>query len=339
MNGYDSYKAFYGLNHRLSTLVLTYGMRYIDLSKVTFNESRKMFSTINCSHVNTLILSNEYYDEQIDRILDNSYFPLKNMVSLNALMLDSIGLYTMHTITQQHFQLDNLKSLIISFRSDLCKEKVLDMYGAILYNFSSRLKSLTYLFLSASRDNEIICRNELVSLNHSLLSNEISPTLQRLFLHHIQINDIENILSHFSKLQYLDATIKLKEHIIDYPLSLNLIACDLSVRSTALELLVYLLKQCPNLEKLVISFSPTNYDDLDWNQWEILIEKYLLKLKQFTLYILLFHTEINIARVLIEDNFLEKQFWLDRKAKIEFIDGESTDNDDIKTKIMIDFSI
>ncbi|CAF4164105.1 unnamed protein product, partial [Adineta steineri] len=240
MNGYDNYKAFYGLNHRLSTLVLTYGMQYIDLSKITFNESRKMFSTINCSHVNTLILSNEYYDEQIDRILDNSYFPLKNMVSLNALMLDSIGLYTMHTITQQHFQLDNLKSLIISFRSDLCKEKVLDMYEAILYNFSSRLRSLTYLFLSASRDKEIICRNR------SLLSTEISSTLQRLFIHHIQINDIENILSHFSKLQYLNANIRLKEHIIDYPLSLNLIACDLSVRSTALELLVYLLKQCPN---------------------------------------------------------------------------------------------
>ncbi|CAF4315592.1 unnamed protein product, partial [Adineta steineri] len=41
MNGYDNYEAFYGLNHRLSTLIVTYGIRYIDISETTFNESRK----------------------------------------------------------------------------------------------------------------------------------------------------------------------------------------------------------------------------------------------------------------------------------------------------------
>ena len=40
LNGYDIYKAFYGLNHRLSTLVLTNAIKYIDLSEKTINESR-----------------------------------------------------------------------------------------------------------------------------------------------------------------------------------------------------------------------------------------------------------------------------------------------------------
>ncbi|CAF0827609.1 unnamed protein product [Adineta steineri] len=339
MNGYDNYKSFYGLNHRLSTLVSTYGMRYIDISETTFNESRKMFSVINCSHVNSLILSNEYYDEQIDQILDNSCFLLNSMVSLNALTLDSIGLYTMYTIAHQHFQLDNLKTLIISFRSDLCVEKVSTMYRGILYSFCSRFKSLKYLILSASKGNEIIYRSGRVSLNDSLSSTQISSTLQRLFLRHIRINDIENILSRFPKLQCLSANVRLNRHITDYPLSLNLIACDLPVGSSKLELLVNLLKQCPNVKQLTLYFSPKNYDELDSYKWEDLIEKYLLKLKQFTLYILLFYMEMDIAQALIENNFLQNQFWLDRKTKIEIIDGESTDNDDIKTKIMIKFSI
>ncbi|CAF0915433.1 unnamed protein product [Adineta steineri] len=339
MNGYDNYKAFYGLNHRLSTLILTYGMKYIDLSKITVNESRKMISTINCSNVNSLILSDEYYDEQIDRILDNNCFPLKSMVSLNALTLDSIGLYTMYTIAHQHFQLDNLKSLIISFRSNLCAEKVSNMYRVVLYHFSSRFKSLKYLFLSASKDKEIICHNELLSLNDSLLSKNISSTVQHLFLHNIRTNDIENILSRFPKLQYLSANVRLNRHITDYPLSLNLITCHLKVPLYTLELLVNLLKQCPNLEELTLSFIPINYDDLNSYEWEDLIEKYLLKLKQFILYIIPFENEMDIAQALIKDDFLQNQFWLDRKTKIEIIDGESIDNDDMETKIMIKFSI
>ncbi|CAF0779894.1 unnamed protein product [Adineta steineri] len=339
MNGYDNYKSFYGLNHRLSTLILTYGMKYIDLSKITVNESRKMISTINCSHVNNLILSDEYYDEQIDRILDNSCFPLKSMVSLNALTLDSIGLYTMYTIAHQHFQLDNLKTLIISFRSDLCVEKVSTMYRGILYSFCSRFKSLKYLYLSASKDKEIICRNRRVSLNDSLLSTNVSSTLQRLFLRHIRINDIENILSRFPKLQYLNANIRLNEHITDYPLSLSLIACHLSLRLCSLELLFNLLKHCPNLEKLTLSFTPINYNELDSYKWKYLIEKCLLKLKQFTLYIIPFDYEMDIAQASIEDDFLKNQFWLDRKIKIRIIDGESINNNNIEPKIMIKFSI
>ncbi|CAF0831736.1 unnamed protein product [Adineta steineri] len=339
MNGYDNYKAFYGLNHRLSTLILTYGMKYIDLSKITINESRKMFSTINCSDVNTLILSNEYYDEQIDQILDNNCFPLKSMVSLNTLILYSIRLYTMHTLTQQHFQLDNLKALVISFRSDLCTEKVSDMCRVVLYHFSSRFKSLKYLFLSASKDKEIICHNELLSLNDSLLSTEISSTLQHLFLHNIRTNDIGNILSRFPKLQYLSANVRLNRHITDYPLSLNLITCHLKVPLYTLELLVNLLKQCPNLEELTLSFIPINYDDLNSYEWEDLIEKYLLKLKQFTLYIIPFDYEMDIAQASIEDDFLKNQFWLDRKIKIEIMDGESINNNNIEPKIMIKFSI
>ncbi|CAF0779857.1 unnamed protein product [Adineta steineri] len=127
----------------------------------------------------------------------------------------------MYTIAHQHFQLDNVKTLIISFRSDLCVEKVSTMYR----------------------------------------------------------------------------------------------------------------------EELTLSFTPINYDDLNSYEWEDLIEKYLLKLKQFTLYIIPFENEMDIAQALIEDDFLQNQFWLDRKTKIEIIDGESIDNDDMETKIMIKFSI
>jgi hypothetical protein len=42
LNGYDIYKALYGLNHHLSTLVLTYGIKYIDLSEITLIESQKV---------------------------------------------------------------------------------------------------------------------------------------------------------------------------------------------------------------------------------------------------------------------------------------------------------
>jgi hypothetical protein len=42
LNGYDIYKAFYGLNHRLSALVLKYGINYIDLSEIRLYAIRKV---------------------------------------------------------------------------------------------------------------------------------------------------------------------------------------------------------------------------------------------------------------------------------------------------------
>jgi hypothetical protein len=42
LNGSDIYKAFYGINQRLSILVLNYGIKYIDLSDIKVHESRKV---------------------------------------------------------------------------------------------------------------------------------------------------------------------------------------------------------------------------------------------------------------------------------------------------------
>jgi hypothetical protein len=46
LNGYDIYRTFYGLNRRLSTLVLTYGIKYIDLREKTLADSRKVIISI-----------------------------------------------------------------------------------------------------------------------------------------------------------------------------------------------------------------------------------------------------------------------------------------------------
>lgn len=51
LNGSDIHKAFYGINHRLSSLVLKYGIQYIDLTEVKLIESRKVIISIeslNC---------------------------------------------------------------------------------------------------------------------------------------------------------------------------------------------------------------------------------------------------------------------------------------------------
>ena len=42
LDGYHTYKAFYGLNNRLSTVALAYGTKHIDLREANLNEYREV---------------------------------------------------------------------------------------------------------------------------------------------------------------------------------------------------------------------------------------------------------------------------------------------------------
>jgi hypothetical protein len=272
-----------------------------------------MLSVINCSRVNALTLSNKHNDEQIDQLLDNNHFPLQIFNSLRSLTFDSIGLFTLHSIIQQHFDLINLESLIIDFRSDLCQEKVFDMHRIILNHFCFRFKSLKVLCLSISNINEIIINDELIPSDPFSSSIEISSSLQYLMINSTLINDIEAILSHFPNLYFLYAIVKLNILISDYPLLPNLTCCILVILSSQFESLVNLLKQC---SKLTLFINPADNDALASYQWENLIGNYLLKLKQFKVDMLIVFIPMTIIQDLFTNDFTQNQFWFDRKKNL-----------------------
>jgi hypothetical protein len=294
----------------------------------------KILSDINCSEINTLKLSSKYNDEQIDQILDGNQFSLSMFKQLRSLTLDSIGLFTFHSIIRQVFNLHHLESLIIRFRSGLCQEKLAIMYRFILYEFSFHFKSLKLLDLSISDVNKPIIDT---SLQHSIKSMETIASLKYLSIGNIRNDDIENLLSYFPNLYKLNATVKLNRSN-SYPLLSNLTYCILRIDSIQFESFACLLKQCPNLKQLIIYTGSVGDEVLDSYQLENLIENYLLKLKQFQMNMLITYTSLNTVQVFIND-FLQNQFWVERKTKINMINEQTIVDEGFEAEIIIEFAI
>ncbi|UJR32930.1 hypothetical protein I4U23_020391 [Adineta vaga] len=340
INSYNTYKAFYGLNYRLSTLVLTHGMKYLDLSEINIDECQKILSDIDCSQVKTLKLSDKYCDKQINELLSFDCFPLNKFQSLHSLTLDSIGLYTIHSTIQQTFHLEHLKVLIIRFRSNLCEEKLVDIYKIILNDISIRLKSLKVLYLYISESNPIILTREYISSSENLSLIDVNTSLQYLILSHMRINDIETILTRFPNLCQLGSIVLLNPLIYDYPLASNLTCCVLSILESEFACLVDLLRKCPNLEQLTVDYNPIDVDALDGEQWENLIVNYLSKLKQFELFLSVTSATVNEIEDLIHMTFSQNKFWIERKAQITVKKEEIDDsNHGIRIDTTIEFRI
>jgi len=295
-----------------------------------------MLSDINCSDVNTLKLCNQYNDEQIDQILDMNHFSLSKFDHLRSLTLDSIGLFTFNSIVQQDFYLCHLESLIIRFRSGLCQEKLLTMYRFILYKFSFRFKSLKLLNLSVLDVNEPIIDTPL---KFAVQSKENFSSLEFLSIENIRNDHIETLLSHYPNLYKLNATVKLDINKFDYPLLSNLTFCTLKIYSSRFESIVCLLKQCCNLKQLILYIDSVDSDEGDSYPLENLIENHLLKLKKFQLNMIINYTSLDIIQDLFINDFLQDQFWLERKTKINIINEKPTIDGDLEAEIVIEFAI
>lgn len=283
--------------------------------------------------MNTLIVSNKYNDEQIDKIFHKDYFSLSNFVNLQSLILDSIGLFSLNSIICQNFNLYHLQSLIIRFQSALCKEKLLYMYKVILYEFSSRFQSLKYLNLSILDLNEPIPDNDIL---YPMESIETKSSLKYLSIENICINHAQSFLSYFSNLYKLNAIIQLDASELNYSLLSNLTYCTLEIYSFGFQLLIDLLKQCPNLKQLIISTDVTHWSLIDDHQSDEFLEDYLLNVKYFRLEITNRYNSVNVLQYSWFEQFLVEQFWAERKTTVNIISEKSIDD---LPKLVMEFSI
>ncbi|CAF0965687.1 unnamed protein product [Adineta ricciae] len=338
IDSYHIHKAFYDLNRRFSSLVRTYGMRYLDLTELDMRQCRTMLSDTDCSEVKTLKLSNKYTTDQIDQILCKDSYPLIKFQSLYSLSLDSIGLFTLHSIIDDMIYLNHLQVLIIQFRSDLCEEKLIDTYRWLLNRYSLQMKSLKVLYLYISENSTPILENQYIS---RVKSSSIDPntSLKYLVLNHIPIQDIQSILIRFPNLRQLGALVRLDPNIDDYPSALSLKCCYLYIFASEFFSVVNLFRKCPNLEQLTIDFDLIDVDALDGEEWRNLLESYLPKLKQFKLCMTLFSETLNEIEDLIQVTFSQNKFWIEKKALINVQKPDTTAGVDTAIGVTIEFLI
>lgn len=287
--------------------------------------------------MNTLKLSSKYNDEQIDQILNN-YFQSSIFNQLRSLTLDSVGIFTIHSIMHQRLIFADLQSLIIRFRSDVCQEKLRMAYGSIFNNIHlRRFKSLELLNLSILDFEKSSISQNLIFIDFSLISPQIYPSLKYLYIHNVRIRSIETILTCFPNLYGLNASFTLNRLMLDDSV-LNLTSCKLEIHSTGFDLIIRLLKQCSNLKKLILCINPIDADDLDNIRWENLIENNLLNLKKFQVNMIAQGVAIDLIQNLYMNSFLQSKFWIERKTEFN-VEPKSPDDLDSNIEVMIKFSI
>ncbi|CAF0913982.1 unnamed protein product [Adineta ricciae] len=338
IDSYHLHKAFYGLNRRFSSLVRAYGMRYLDLAELDMKQCRTMLSDTDCSEVRTLKLSNKYTTDQIDQILCKDSYPLIKFQSLYSLSLESIGLFTLHSIIDDMIYLNHLQVLIIHFRSNLCEEKLIDTYRWLLNRYSLQMKSLKVLYLYTSESSTSVLENQYIS---TVKSSSINPntSLKYLVLNQIPIQDIESILIRFPNLSQLGALVRLDPNIADYPSASSLKCCYLYIFDSDFFSVVNLFRQCPNLEQLTIDFDLIDVDALDGEEWQNLLESYLPKLKQFKLYMSLVSGTLNEIEELIQVTFSQNKFWIEKKALIDVKKPNTSAGVEMEIGVTIEFLI
>jgi hypothetical protein len=288
--------------------------------------------------LNILKLSSKYNDEQIDQILINNHFRLSNLNHIRSLTLDSVGVFTIHSIINQRLNFPDLETLIIRFRSDLCQEKLRDTYKFILNYISVRFKSLKFLNLSILDVNKPFTDEDGIFLHLSSTFTEIYPSLQYLYIDNIIIDNIERIFSCFPNLYKLNANITLDRFISDYSILSNLSFCKLEIISSEFQFTLHLLKQCLNLKKLILDINSANADELDSTQWEDLIENYLTNLKHFQVNMSFIDITMSLIQDLFINNFIQNKFWIERKTVMNIAE-QLTAYSDISVEIMIKFTI
>lgn len=280
------------------------------------------------SQVTCLALSDKI-DEQVDQLLKCDF------KFLTYLILDSVGVFTIHNIISQTILFNHLESLTIRFRHDQCHEKLYDLTMKILDTCSLHMKSLTYLKLCS--DSEIDLSYEIERyISHPCTLQQNLPC-KFLHLTAVNLHFLSKLLPHISSVESLTFIAILEPFITNYPSLPHLTSCTATFIRPDFNSLNKFLLSCQNLQQLSLVLIPVDTDVIDDREWQDLIEHNLPQLKKFFLRMATHPLEESDVERLCTSSFQVDPFWRKKNTTVTVVKTDILSDETVKVEIEIQF--
>ncbi|CAF1193494.1 unnamed protein product [Adineta ricciae] len=302
LNGFDIYQSFYGLNRRLTAIVLSTMESHIDLREVMSNEYIQMLHLVNPSHVISLKLANRWERNQINSVI--RIYSIDTFTQVRSLTFDLLSITNLEEIVDILPSLTSLVSLTITSNENPPSK----IYSKLFY----RLRHIKRLRLMSLK-GKLACWGNIDIRQWHLDTSLLFPYLPHL-------RSIETSLC------FGNAPI---------PYLPRLRSCILYFGFYGFPELSDFFRQCPNLK--ILKLETTGIDVVDGQQWENILTRALSRLQHFNLLVeFMGDYDVESCRA-----SFQTQFWIQRATQVNLVESHMhIAPDDIRTvyQMTIDFN-